>query len=549
MREQGLRRLLRGWLGSRDGRKPADRAAMAKAALGCVSFGAVILLVSLALPDSPARDEQGLAVTAAIATMVAIGLALSLNHVSEWLLNLGNAGGAVIATAAIYFWGEDSLYGAVPYLLPALYASCFLSLRWAVVHIGFIGALLAMLLIVRDPAYTPLASWGATIGTVAAGAILVAGIRRRTGAELSSLADAALRDPLTGLLNRRGFEQAFDTELERARRTGQPLSVIVGDLDHFKELNDRFGHAAGDDALRRVGLAFSTGERSWDTAARVGGEEFAVIAPDTDEHGAYIISERVRTAIEESFAEECEAEITGSFGIVSFPVHGQTPGALLKAADQALYAAKRLGRNRSVISSAEVPGILARLPRDRAGVAVDLATLVSFAEALDVRDSGSSSHCQRVGRYAELIARELGLQPDTVERVRMAGVLHDVGRVGVPDELFTKAGPLTDDEWHWVRSHPEIGARMLETTDYAEIGDWILAHHERPDGDGYPLGRPAEELPLEAAILGVADAYQAMTAPRAHRPPLGPEVASEELRRGAGRQFDARVVDALLRVV
>ena len=179
--------------------------------------------------------------------------------------------------------------------------------------------------------------------------------------------------------------------------------------------------------------------------------------------------------------------LTISFGIVSFPLHGQTGAALLQAADQALYAAKRLGRNRSVISSAEVPGHPgARAARGHDEGHVELAALLSLAEALDVRDSGSATHCQRVGRYAELIARELGLPPDEVERIRIAGILHDVGRVGVPDELLAKAGPLTDEEWERVRSHPEIGARMLETTDFADIGDWIRAHHERPDGARLP---------------------------------------------------------------
>jgi HD-GYP domain-containing protein (c-di-GMP phosphodiesterase class II) len=133
--------------------------------------------------------------------------------------------------------------------------------------------------------------------------------------------------------------------------------------------------------------------------------------------------------------------------------------------------------------------------------------------------------------------------------MRIAGILHDVGRVGVPDELLGKSGPLSDDDWEWVRAHPAVGARMLETTDFGDIGEWILAHHERPDGTGYPSGLPADEIPLEASILAVADAYEAMTAERPYRPSLDPVAATDELRRGAGRQFDARVVDAILRVV
>jgi putative nucleotidyltransferase with HDIG domain len=203
-----------------------------------------------------------------------------------------------------------------------------------------------------------------------------------------------------------------------------------------------------------------------------------------------------------------------------------------------------------VISSAEVPGILARPTRGSDDAHVELATLLSLAEALDVRDTGNTTHCHRVARFAELVARELGLPPESVERIRLAGILHDVGRVGVPDSLMRKSGPLSEDEWARVRSHPEIGARMVETTDFEDIRAWILFHHERPDGRGYPEGRDAaRDVPLEARIIGVADAYEAMTSERPYRQALDPDEAAEELRRGAGRQFDEQVVEALLRVV
>jgi HD-GYP domain-containing protein (c-di-GMP phosphodiesterase class II) len=273
------------------------------------------------------------------------------------------------------------------------------------------------------------------------------------------------------------------------------------------------------------------------------------LAPETDEHGAYVLAERLRLQTEQLLDPEGAGELTISFGIVSYPIHGQTSAALLKAADQALAAAKRLGCNRSVISSAEVPGILARAVREHDEGHVELAALLSLAEALDVRESGSASHSQRVGRYAEMIARELDMAPEAIERVRIAGILHDVGRVGLPETLLTKDGVLTDGDWEWIRSHPAIGSRMLKTTRFGEIGDWILAHHERPDGTGYPQGRSGDDVPLEAAILAVADAYEAMTADRPYRPRMEVAAAAEELRAGAGRQFDERVVDALLRAV
>jgi diguanylate cyclase (GGDEF)-like protein len=528
---------------------PGSRAAMARAAFWFALAGTLIGVLALLPPQGPELSTGAVAAATAGAALLAAVALVGFDRIPLWGFHAGTVAATGLATLGIYGWGDHSPYGPLPYLWITIYAFYFFSTPAALVHMAVLGALFGVELGLRDLDWTPVDSWVATVGTLTIAGMVVAVIRDRLTGLISNLTDAARTDPLTGLLNRRGFEEAFDVELERARRADGGLSVVVGDLDRFKEINDRFGHAAGDEVLRRVGATIGSMKRSWDIAARIGGEEFALLAPDTDEHGAYVLAERLRMEIEEAFEPAGAGELTASFGIVSFPIHGQTGEALLQAADQALYAAKRLGRNRAVISSAEVPGILARAPRGRDDAHVELATLLSLAEALDVRDSGSATHCQRVGRYSELIARELGLQPDAVERVRIAGILHDVGRVGVPDELFGKAGPLTEEDWQWVRAHPAVGARMVETTDFGDIGAWILAHHERPDGTGYPAGRPAGEVPLEASILAVADAYEAMTAPRPYRAPLDPLAASEELRRGAGRQFDERVVEAILRVV
>ncbi|HEX2071576.1 MAG TPA: diguanylate cyclase [Thermoleophilaceae bacterium] len=522
---------------------------MARAAFWFALAGAALALLAIVPPQAPELEPAGILVVAAgAATLAAIAL-LGFDRIPVWGFHVGTVVATALATLAIYSWGDHAPYGPLPYLWVAIYAFYFFPMPAALVHMGVLGAFFGIELGLRDLGWTPVDSWVATIVTLTTAGLVVGVMRDRLTGSIASLTDAARTDPLTDLLNRRGFEESFDVELERARRADRGLSVIVGDLDRFKEVNDRFGHAAGDEVLRRVGETIRAMKRSWDVAARIGGEEFAIVAPDTDEHGAYVLAERLRVEIEETFEPAGAGQLTASFGIVSFPIHGQTGEALLQAADQALYAAKRLGRNRAVISSAEVPGILARAPHGRDEAHVELATLLALAEALDVRDSGSATHSQRVGRYAELIARELGLPPDAVERLRIAGILHDVGRVGVPDELLRKSGPLTAEEWVWIRSHPAIGARMLDTTDFDDIGGWILAHHERPDGTGYPAGRTAGQVPLEASILAVADAYEAMTAARPYRPPLDTAAASEELRRGAGRQFDERVVEAILRVV
>jgi putative nucleotidyltransferase with HDIG domain len=174
------------------------------------------------------------------------------------------------------------------------------------------------------------------------------------------------------------------------------------------------------------------------------------------------------------------------------------------------------------------------------------STVLALAEVIDIRDSGTAAHSETVGRYAGAIARELGLQADLVERVRFGGIVHDVGKIGIPDSVLRKPGWLDQEDWIEMRRHPEIGARILRGANLDDIGEWVLAHHERPDGRGYPKGIEGADIPLEARILAVADAYEAMTSDRVYRPAMTPKAAREELRRCAGSQFDPRVVDAFL---
>ena len=317
-------------------------------------------------------------------------------------------------------------------------------------------------------------------------------------------------------------------------------------------MNDAYGHAAGDEVLRRVAAAISGAKRGFDSAARVGGEEFAVLAPDCDEHGAYMLAERIRAAVHEALSEREEAaQLTISFGISTFPLHGQSADALLRTADQALYAAKRLGRNRSVISSAEVPGILA--PRARAA---------NGERARGARRAAQPRRgARRARRRAAPPTASGSAASPSSPRASSACPPSRSSACGSPGSSTTWAGwrsptscsrstgrsPTTSGRW--CARIPAIGARMVETTEYEDIRSWILFHHERPDGRGYPEGRGEDEVPLESAIIAVADAYEAMTSERPYRPALAAEDAAEELRREAGRQFRADVVDALLRAV
>jgi diguanylate cyclase (GGDEF)-like protein len=530
---------------------PAARATMARTAALLSGATALVCLVGVFVPGDAQFDDDILLVAASAAALLGALLLIVYDRIPAWAFHPIVLLGTAVSTAAAYGWGSESAYGPLPYVWVTLLAFYFFSRGAALVHLALMAVGYALALGLEDPAENPLDGWVATVGTLLVTGLFVSVMRDRLHRLIRRLSDAAHRDVLTDLLNRRGFQGVFDTELERARRADQPLSLIVGDLDRFKRVNDAHGHATGDAVLRRVADAILGAKRGFDSAARIGGEEFAVLAPDCDEHGAYMLAERIRAAVHEAVsAQQDEIHLTISFGISTFPLHGQSAEGLLRTADQALYAAKRLGRNRSVISSAEVPGILARATRPSNGEAhVELAALLNLAEALDFRETGSASHCQRVGRFAELTARELGLPPESVERVRLAGILHDVGRVALPDDLIVKTGPLSDDEWAWVRAHPAIGARMVETTEYEDIRSWILFHHERPDGRGYPEGRGEDEVPLESSIIAVADAYEAMTNDRPYRPAYGAEDAAKELRREAGRQFRSDVVEALLRAV
>src|SRR3954471_12644598 len=370
--------------------------------------------------------------------------------------------------------------------------------------------------------------------------------RRGIRALRARIADASRTDPLTGLINRRAFEEVLDLELERAVRSEHPVSVIVGDIDGFRWINEQHGHASGDAALQSVATNALKWKRRIDVAARIGGEEFALLLPETDERGAFIVAERLRRATHRSFAEGTVG-VKFSFGVATAPAQAADGVGLLRAADHAVAAAKDLGGDRTVIFSDEVARALEQ--DGQAGTELQLATVIALAEALDIRDTGTGQHSHTVARYTEMMARELGLGEERIERVRLAGVLHDIGKIGISDRVLTKPGPLDASEWKEMHTHPEIGARLLSRPEFADLREWILAHHERPDGLGYPRALHADDIPLEARILAVADAYEAMTADRCYRAALGEQAAGAELEAGAGTQFDSDVVAALLRAL
>jgi diguanylate cyclase (GGDEF)-like protein len=527
----------------------ANLEVMARMQCGLWVGGALISFLVAALPHPSEVFTQGFVGAGALSALIALYLHLRAGRVSlRTLQGLGYLGTALISLC-VYFSGERKGAPAsdteMLYLWIAIYSAYFFHTRQVVFQLGFLAiAYYAVLAASSDPSVFAV-RWAETVGTLVVAGSLVQALRNRVNELVHRLSDAARTDPLTGLRNRRAFEETIGAEVERARRGQRPLSVLVGDLDHFKAVNDRFGHPAGDAALIRVGQLLTSVRREIDPVARTGGEEFALILPDTAEQDAYLVSERLRSAVEKAFNDE-SVPLTMSFGLASFPDHGATAEALLAAADQALYAAKELGRNRTVVFSREIAMIAPTVDGHHEQTEVHLATMLSLAEALDLRDNGTADHSQTVGRYCALIAEELALPPDRIKRIQIAGILHDIGKIGLPDSVLRKQGGLNEGERAQVRRHPEIGAEILNSGNVEDIRSWILAHHERPDGRGYPNRLSGEEIPLEARILAVADAYEAMTADRVYRAAIAKQSARAELLRCAGTQFDPRVVAAFL---
>jgi diguanylate cyclase (GGDEF)-like protein len=358
--------------------------------------------------------------------------------------------------------------------------------------------------------------------------------------QLELMRHLAEHDPLTGLRNRRGLQEHIDAEIARAGG----VAVVVCDLDNFKRVNDVLGYVQGDEALRRFAGVL---EEAGGLAARLGGEEFALVLPGFGEDEAMTVAERVRAAAAAAFLD-FPWPLTTSAGVAVSGPGAETASLVLRAATRAVFGAKRLGRDRCVAYHAEaLDSLLGTLEED--GTGEQLAAAMLLAETLDLRDVSTARHSQTVGGYAEGIARAMGLGEERVPRIRAAGVLHDIGKLGVADAVLKKPGPLTDEEWADMRRHPELGARILDHANLRDISGWVLAHHERIDGGGYPAGLAGDEIPLEARILAVADAYEAMTADRPYRTALGHDAARAELQAGAGTQFDPAVVEAFLRAL
>lgn len=360
----------------------------------------------------------------------------------------------------------------------------------------------------------------------------------------------ALTDPLTNLLNHRAFKERFEQELRRGEREQYTIAVVAIDVDNFKQVNDTWGHAAGDEGLQALATAFRKHMRPNDICGRIGGDEFCVALPRSTAEEAEEVIDRLREHVSKLSLGPAGESFTLSAGISEFPRHGMGRDDLMHLADGAMYWAKSAGRNRSFVYCADSDSALSAeeqaLRAKRQGL---VNTVYALAKAVDAKDGYTNMHSQRVGDYGLQLALKLGLDQEAAEAIHTAGVLHDVGKIGISDAILQKPAALDDDEWAAMRRHSELGRDIISGAGMDEIADVVLHLHERWDGNGYPDRIAGEDIPLASRILHAVDALEAMTSSRVYRKGRPVAAALEELERSSGTQLDPAVAEVLVRMV
>lgn len=372
-------------------------------------------------------------------------------------------------------------------------------------------------------------------------------------------------DLMTGLANHVHFHGRLEDEIERASLQGGELCVLLMDVDKFTLINDAFGHDVGDGLVQQVASVLSRSVRKTDVVARLGGDDFAVILSDVGVVEGLEMAERLRANVEEHGFQNVPADVlpidapsggegsvhlTITAGMAAYPAHHSTKDGIVMAAEIALCQAQRSTHNTvcvfdhgDTINEGIDPDDLYQVLRDPS-----TAALQSLAAAIDARDTYTQGHSERVSHYAQVLAQWLEGDPAIVDRVRVAGLVHDLGKLGIPDAILSKPSHLTPEEQEIIRGHPSLGESILRRAHQLEqVIPAVLCHHERWDGAGYPNGLAGEDVPLLARMIGVADAFDAMTTARPYRPALSLEQAFSELRMGAGKQFDPSLVEPFIK--
>ena len=360
----------------------------------------------------------------------------------------------------------------------------------------------------------------------------------------SQLELRASSDPLTGLANHREFHERLIGEVARAERDGAPAALVLIDLDHFKQVNDIHGHQTGDLVLRDTAERLRTVAREGELVGRVGGEEFAWILPAATATDAHAAAERAREAIRDTPFPGV-GTLTASCGVCDLEAAG-SPAELFRLADSALYAAKSHGRDLTITYSPDDSHDLSAQERaERLERAHALNALRALARAIDARDAYTRQHSERVADLAVRLATAVGWSVIDCARLREAGLVHDVGKIGVSDSILLKPGRLTASEYRQVREHAALGARIVQEVLTEDQVAWVAHHHERWDGGGYPDGLAGEDIPAGARLLALADTWDAITVARGYGSPSTRDEALAECRRSSGTQFWPEAVRAL----
>jgi diguanylate cyclase (GGDEF)-like protein len=381
---------------------------------------------------------------------------------------------------------------------------------------------------------------------------MVDGLRQRE--EFRSLnqelTELVITDGLTGLYNHRYFQDRLAEEIQRSVRTNKPFALLFCDLDYFKSFNDLNGHHLGDKALKAIAQVIKNTKRAMDISARYGGEEFAIILPETDGPEAKKVAERLRREVELFEFETRQSgkyHLTVSIGVAVYPQDGVTKEELLERADLMMYYAKCLGRNQIHLYE-EARGSASHVTQDpvlRDGVFMN--ALQFMTSMVEEKDHYTPRHSESVTGYSVSTAKALGMTRNEMYHVGLGALLHDLGKIGISDEILSKKGPLSMEEQARIRSYPLIGAEILKrSTNFKQVLPMVLHHRERYDGQGYPGQLRGEAIPIGARIIAVVDAYYAMLSERPYRQAMTKDESTAELRRCAGTQFDPRVVEAFI---
>ncbi len=353
-------------------------------------------------------------------------------------------------------------------------------------------------------------------------------------------------DELTGLYNRRSLDEMIDSEISRHGRYGGAFSLAILDLDSLKSYNDTYGHLAGDGLLKTVGSNIKAAVRTADYAFRYGGDEFAVLLPQTSIDDALMVLERVREKIGNG-VDSSKINVTASVGVACWPDDGISHTDIIASADVTLYRAKRNGRNQTLCASGPLSGLTNNGTAAQSGNNMDSklsGVINSFAEMVDSRSYYTTKHSKKVANYALALAKVLGFDKEETLRVETCALLHDVGKIAISNEILNKPGELSEKEWEIIKTHSTLGADMIkQIPQLAYCIEPIRHHHEKFDGTGYPDGQKGEDIPIISRILAIANEFAVMTSDRSYSETITHENALEEIKRRAGTYFDPYLVE------